>query len=407
VIGRRQADRRRSDRRQADRRGLRLPEKLALVGFALIGFWPGEPWSAAHVTLVVMCLLPLGVRSLLQWEDLLEAEPAALPVTSEEALARSVHALDNVAVPLAIIEAGPDGGIVREANPAMVDLLGLDPSGQLWWYLVSPADRVAVARAITLMLAGHTRAWRGLARHLPPPTCSDDAPTWLRLQLIALPTRRGEPARLSVQASPAAAPLRVGHPSQTSPASQPAQAPAVATAVVPAPRRGEAPAARPAAILASLPDLGELTERLSSLLAQAAEPETALAVVHCAVDVGRPTTTQATEAVLAAVATRLLDSCRPGDLVARGDGDSLVVVRPGPAAADTRTDTPDDAALLHRRLTTALAAPLAVQDSVRTVPVQLGLARGGPRHDAADLLAQAARQAHATQQAAASTPVEP
>jgi len=383
-------------RRRGARRGVRLPEKLALVGIAMIGFWPGEPWSATQVTLVVMCLLPLGVRSLLQWEDLLEVEPPSV-VTREQAVARSVHALDNVAIPLAVIEAGPDGGVVREANPAMCELLGLDPTGRFWWYLVAPADRVAVAKAITLVLNGHTRAWRGLARHLPPEPVTEpptgtgtDAPTWLRLQLIALPSRRDEPARLSLQASPAGAPPRLARPVQSTPAqvttAQVTPDQVTSEQVTP----DQATPAQRQDVLALLPDHVELTGRLTDLLALAQGSGTSTVVVHCAVEVGRPTTTEATAAVLAAVATRLLDTCRPDDLVARGDGDSLVVVRAGLDG----TGATEAAEALRRRLTTALAAPLAVQDSVRTVATHLGLALAGPDDlEAAALVSRATEAA--------------
>ncbi len=87
------------------------------------------------------------------------------------------------------------------------------------------------------------------------------------------------------------------------------------------------------------------------------------------------------DALLRAVADRLAQGVRGGDVVGRLGGDEFVVISPGLS--------PEDAPRMVQRLVANVAQPLVLPEGVFCVGVSIGLAAGRPGTDVSDLLAQA------------------
>ncbi len=139
------------------------PELLACAGGAATAFWPWTRLTPAHLAVVIACLLPLALRTLLNLEEGLAVPvPTPFHATLGQADHRTVLQHDRTA--LALLEAQPDGrGILRQTNAAFTDLAdavggtaGGDPR-----HLFTPASAGHLDRAMHELLSGAHSRWDG------------------------------------------------------------------------------------------------------------------------------------------------------------------------------------------------------------------------------------------------------
>jgi len=343
---------------RATSRGLRLPEWLACVGIALAGYWPWTPGSSSHLVMVTMCLLPMGVRTLLRWEAL-----AQVPEPPHSAAAPGAQdyraSFERALVGLAILEQSEDGMTVVQVNRALHEMLGGDPAGRLVTDLVDPGDLDGAAAALAGLADGGLTAWRG---ELCLPRLDGDGPRWLHLGLVPLPGQDGVPARVSLQATDVTA------------------------------HREEEQRLRSLALhdeLTGLPNRQLLLDRLTVALAAGERPDRGarrVAVLFCDLDsfkaVNDSAGHAAGDAVLVATAQRLRAAIRPGDTVARLGGDEFVVLCP--LVADQNT-----ARTIAGRLAAAMAQPFDVAGVAHPLSLSIGVALSWPQCTADQLLARA------------------
>jgi diguanylate cyclase (GGDEF)-like protein/PAS domain S-box-containing protein len=148
--------------------------------------------------------------------------------------------------------------------------------------------------------------------------------------------------------------------------------------------------------LTGLPNRHLLTERLSNALTHSQREGLSVALLLVALDgfklVNDSFGREAGDAVLQAVANRLMDQVRPGDTVARLVGDEFVVVC-------EQIRQPLDIAQLAERLNETLRQPIHIADVRLFVSASIGIAIGyGATFSGTDLLRQADTAMHAVKE---------
>ena len=149
--------------------------------------------------------------------------------------------------------------------------------------------------------------------------------------------------------------------------------------------------------LTGLPNRTLLFDRLSLALAQRGRSGDKVGVLFCDLDDFKTINDHhghdAGDAVLRAVAERMLTVARAGDTVARLSGDELVVVCPG---ADRR-----DLDRIAERLRAVVAAPVALDDAQVTPRLSIGAAYARDDDDPESLLRRADAEMYTVKRAAA------
>jgi diguanylate cyclase (GGDEF)-like protein len=270
-----------------------LTVSLTIQGWGAFGEVPDPATRAVLVQafIVVLTLVGLSLATLQRAHD---------DVTRRlEQSRRELQDATNAAViGKAVVVRGDDGGwTLTRANPALVRLLGADPTGRRWGTLLCPDDAPGLRAALDRTGDGEIDTWEGEVRHCLP----DDTWVWTQVHL----------SRLGAH-GPAAA--------------------VVAQLVDVTERRAvQEQLARLATLdpLTGLVNRTELMRHLDRWLAGG----TSLAVVFVDLDgfkaVNDTFGHAAGDTVLVAVAGALGRVVRPQDLVCRLGGDEFVVVCPG------------------------------------------------------------------------------
>jgi diguanylate cyclase (GGDEF)-like protein/PAS domain S-box-containing protein len=276
-----------------------------------------------------------------------------------DALERTMRA---AVVGSALVSLSPRSrGEIRYANPALERWWGGREQrslvGRSWTDLVDPADERAFRRVLDQLGWGVLDVWNGELRHrvatgeerfcqvaaarlhLPADDGGALDESVANVQLVDITKRKSLEARLLHQAL---------HDQLT-----------------------------------GLPNRALLSERIDHALASAGRTGRSLALLFFDLDhfkrVNDSLGHAAGDHVLTTVASRLSDSVRPGDTVARIGGDEFVVCCPG-------LDAPDDAADVADRILRAVGRPVTVDGRQLTIGVSVGVTIARPGAAAADLL---------------------
>ncbi|MFC5381433.1 diguanylate cyclase domain-containing protein [Aquipuribacter nitratireducens] len=295
---------------------------------------------------VLVMVTSQALATLQESRDTLAAELAA----SRDRLA---EASDAAVIGKAVVVRGTDGGwVLRDANPALVVLLGRDPSTLRWRELLDPDDARRTRRALDEIAHGTRTRWDGEVRHLRP----DGTPVWTQVHVSLMSAPNGRTtvvAQVLDVTERRAAQERLAFLAHHDP-------------------------------LTGLLNRRRLVEELDTVLAD--RRNGGVAVLFCDLDrfkdVNDTLGHEAGDLVLRLVATRLRSTLRPQDATGRLGGDEFVAVCPG---------VPDAAVadMLADRVRGALAPALA--DAAPGLPVgaSIGAVVAVPGDDAASLLRRA------------------
>lgn len=282
---------------------------------------------------------------------------ATLQLSKDEVSARLASSLtrlknvgDSALVSTAVVVRGVDGGwSLTEPNPAMVRLLGLDPSGMRWREVCHPDDAPTVRDAIEAIACGDAASWEGEVRHSQP----HGGWLWTQLHVSALPGVDGTTAvvaqllDISGRRSSQDELLRMAHHDT----------------------------------LTGLPNRSRLHTELDRLLQQPGDA--GVAVLFLDLDrfksVNDTYGHAAGDRVLVQVARALEGALRPGDLVARLGGDEFVVCCPGVVDLE-------HARVLVARLAEALSPALLLEGADVGLDVSIGVSLSGGEQDASAVL---------------------
>jgi len=283
---------------------------------------------------------------------------ATLQRTGEEMWARLEESrrelqlvADAAVIGKAVVVRGADGGwTLTRPNPALVRLLGRDPSAMRWRELLFPTDSLVVRAAIDRIHEGLDESWEGEVRHCLP----GGGALWTQLHVSRLPTDGG--------------------------------ATAVVAQLIDVTERREAreELSRLAMYdsLTGLPNRARLRVRLEEMLVDST-PGSQVLVAFVDLDGFKAVNDgfghEVGDAVLQAVAAVLHAALRPEDAVGRFGGDEFVACCPGLSG-------PDEAGALIRRVVATLGHALLVRGRDVGLGVSVGWTLSGPTDDATALL---------------------
>ena len=317
---------------------------------------------------VLVLVVSLSLATLQRAKDELATHLAA-------SLAQLQEANDSALIGKAVAVRGEDGGwSLTTPNPALIALLGRDPSGLRWGQLIHLDDRPTVRTALEEIAAGRRARWEGEVRHRRP----GDIYVWTQLHISRM-TRADGASAVVVQV------LDI------------------------ADRRVQLDELRHRADhdpLTALPNRSTLQQHLEALLATTttpdtlaatatrpytatspgAEPGTGVAVLFLDLDrfkaVNDTYGHDAGDRVLMQVAEALQHSLRPGDLVSRFGGDEFVICCPG-------VSEPSQTARVVGRLHAAVAPALLLHGRDVGLDLSIGVAIATAGENATDLLRRA------------------
>ena len=301
-----------------------------------------------QVFTVHVLVVSLSLATLQQAKDALAAE-----LTASLALLREAN--DSALIGKAVAVRGGDGGwCLTTPNPALVGLLGRDPSGLRWGQFIHLDDRVRVRAALDDIAAGARARYEGEVRHSRP----GDIWVWTQLHISRLMTPDGASA-VVVQVQDIS-----GRRAEQDELVR---------------RANHDP-------LTGLPNRSMLQRDLDLLLTRpggSAQPGASVAVLFVDLDrfkrVNDTYGHDAGDTVLVQVAAAVRTSLRPGDLVSRLGGDEFVVCCPG-------VSEPSQAAGVVARLRAAVAPALLLHGQDVGLDVSVGVAISTPGQGARDLL---------------------
>ncbi|MGV8965982.1 MAG: diguanylate cyclase domain-containing protein [Cellulomonas sp.] len=265
-------------------------------------------------------------------------------------LAQLQHVGDSALISTAVVVKGADGGwSLTEPNPALVRLLGRDPSGMGWSDLLHPDDSPVVRAAIDAIAGGDGVGWEGEVRHSQP----RGGWLWTELHVASLPGIDGTTAvvaqMLDITGRRASQDelLRLAHHDS----------------------------------LTGLPNRSRIHAELDRLLQ---EPSGAgVAVLFLDLDhfksVNDTYGHAAGDRVLVQVAQALEEALRPGDLVSRLGGDEFVVCCPGVVDLE-------HAQRLVRRMADAVRPALRLDGVDVGLDVSIGVSLSDGEQDATQVL---------------------
>ncbi|MFC3688987.1 diguanylate cyclase domain-containing protein [Aquipuribacter hungaricus] len=261
------------------------------------------------------------------------------------------RATDAAVIGKAVVVRGADGGwTLTRPNPALVRLLGRDPSAMRWRELLFPQDSLAVRAALDRIADGLDEAWEGEVRHCLPGGGS----LWTQLHVSRLPSETGTSA-------------------------------VVAQLLDITERRAAQQELSRLALhdsLTGLPNRARLRGRLEEMLVDAGSGARVV-VVFVDLDGFKAVNDgfghEVGDGVLQAVGAALLSALRPEDVVARFGGDEFVACCPG-------LSSPAEAEALVRRVVATVSPALRVRGRDVGLGVSAGWTLSGPGDDAPSLL---------------------
>jgi len=311
---------------------------------------------------VFVLVVSLSLATLQRAKDELATHLAA-------SLAQLREANDSALIGKAVAVRGEDEGwSLTTPNPALIALLGRDPSGQRWGQLIHLDDRPPVRAALEDIAAGRRARWEGEVRHRRP----GDIYVWTQLHISRMTHPDGASA-VVVQVQDIAD-RRVQHDELR--------------------RRADHDP------LTALPNRSTLLHHLEALLATittsdtlAGTPtgpgtKTGAGVAVLFLDLDRFKAVNDTyghdngDTVLIQVAEALQHSLRPGDLVSRFGGDEFVICCPG-------VSEPSQAARVVERLRATVAPALLLHGRDVGLDLSVGVAIATAGENATDLLRRA------------------
>ena len=307
-----------------------------------------------QVFTVLVLVVSLSLATLQRAKDTLAAQLTA-------SLAQLQEAHDSALIGKAVAVRGEDAGwSLTTPNPALIALLGRDPSAQRWGQLIHPEDRPPVRAALDDIAAGLHARWEGEVRHSRP----GDIYVWTQLHISRMTTPDGASAVV----------VQVQDISERRAQQQELQ------------RRADNDP------LTGLPNRSMLQHHLQMLLSKSTGTgtgtgsQTDVAVLF--LDLDRFKTVNDTfghdagDTVLVQVAAALQHSLRPGDLIARLGGDEFVICCPG-------VSEPSQAARVRQRLRAAVVPALLLHGRDVGLGLSVGVAISTTGQDAGDLLHRA------------------
>ncbi len=183
-------------------RRTRPPELLACAGVAIAFLWPWAVLSPTHVVIVLACLLPLGLRTLIDMEEALMrgAIPAPAPLLTELADPGYRTSFELHQAALALIDVHEDGAaVIADQNLAFERLaarLGGEapPAGDAPGpeRVFTVADGVRLRTQLAELAAGRIESWQGTLELAPDPDAGAE------LAQVLLSALTGPPARISL-----------------------------------------------------------------------------------------------------------------------------------------------------------------------------------------------------------------
>jgi len=309
-----------------------------------------------QVFTVLVLVVSLSLATLQRANDTLAAHLTA-------SLAQLREANDSALIGKAVVVRGADGGwSLTTPNPALIALLGRDPSGLRWGTLIHPEDRPPVRAALEDIAAGHAARWEGEVRH----SRAGDMWVWTQLHISRMTAADGADA-VVVQILDITE-RRTTHDDLRR-------------------RANHDP-------LTGLPNRSMLQHDLEALLAgtptstttMSTGTDTVVAVLFVDLDrckaVNDTHGHDAGDTVLVQVAVALQQSLRPGDLVARLGGDEFVICCPG-------VSEESQAARVVQRVRAAVTPALHLDGRDVGLDLSVGVAISSAGQDAGELLRRA------------------